>query len=70
MKLEEPIRLIGIRLDNLVDRKISQVSLFDKNNSNNQEKLDKTIDKLKEKYGNKIIKRASMITKEEYNKIK
>lgn len=70
MKLEEPIRLIGIRLDNLVDRKISQVSLFDKNNSNNQEKLDKTIDKLKEKYGNKIIKRASMITKEEYKKIK
>ena len=70
MKLEEPIRLIGIRLDNLVDRKISQVSLFDKYNSNNQEKLDKTIDKLKEKYGNKIIKRASMITKEEYKKIK
>lgn len=70
MKLEEPVRLIGIRLDNLVDRKISQVSLFDKNNSNNQEKLDKTIDKLKEKYGNKIIKRASMITKEEYKKIK
>ena len=70
MKLEEPIRLIGIRLDNLVDRKISQVSLFDKNNSNNQEKLDKTIDKLKEKYGNKIIKRASMVTKEEYKKIK
>ena len=70
-KEDEGIRLIGIRLDNLKDEKLSQVSLFDLENNNvDNEKLDKTIDKLKEKYGSKIIKRASMITKEDYKGLK
>ena len=48
-KEDEGIRLIGIRLDNLKDEKLSQVSLFDLENNNvDNEKLDKTIDKLKE----------------------
>ena len=70
-KQDEGVRLIGIRLDNLKDEKLSQVSLFDEQiNDNSNEKLDKTIDKLKEKYGSKIIKRASMITKEDYKGLK
>lgn len=55
------IRLIGIRLDKLVDSNKHQVSLFDniKENENNLE-LEKTVDELKEKYGYKIIKKASL----------
>jgi len=57
----EPVRLIGVRLDNLSDNANHQVSLFD--NLETREKnneLDKVIDNLKDKYGNKIIKKASL----------
>lgn len=57
----EKIRLIGIRLDNLTLKKVSQISLFDTNLENNNEKLDKTLDGLKEKYGYDIISKASVI---------
>lgn len=54
----EKIRLIGIRLDDLVIKKSYQTSLFEEENVNqNLEKLEKTIDKLKEKYGEDIIKK-------------
>ena len=56
-----PIRLIGIRLDNLTDQEEMQLSLFDNNKDKKREKnekLDETIDKLKEKYGYNLIKRA------------
>jgi len=52
-----PIRLIGIRLDSLTDSNDYQISLFekieDKIDDNN---LNKTIDSLKKKYGENIIK--------------
>ena len=35
-----------------------QISLFQDSNEEKQEKLDKTIDKLKEKYGYNLITRA------------
>ncbi len=57
MKYDKPVRLIGIRLNNLVDTVTHQVSIFDdvkKIEENNE--LEETIDKLKEKYGLKIIK--------------
>lgn len=57
MKYDKPVRLIGIRLNNLVDTVTHQVSIFDdvkKLEENNE--LEETIDKLKEKYGLKIIK--------------
>ncbi len=50
----EPIRLIGVRVDNLCSKKEIQLSLFD-TNKEKQEKLDQTIDKLKEKYGYNTI---------------
>ena len=52
-----PVRLIGIRLDNLTDSNDYQISLFeniDEKVSNNN--LNKTIDKLRKKYGDNIIK--------------
>ena len=55
----ESIRLIGIRLDNLTENKIKQVSLFDKEIETNIE-IDKIIDNINAKYGD-IIKKASII---------
>ena len=52
-----PIRLIGIRLDNLTDTNDYQISLFEnieKRESDNN--LSKTLDTLRKKYGEDIIK--------------
>lgn len=58
----EPVRLIGVRLNNLVDKCEHQVSLFeDVEFHENNEELDKTVDKLKDKYGSSIVKPASLI---------
>ena len=52
-----PIRLIGIRLDNLTTTQNRQLSLFENHNEiKNMSNLDKVVDKLKEKYGTNIIK--------------
>ena len=54
----ELIRLVGVRVDNLENKEVQQLSLFDMKDEK-QDKLDKAIDILKEKYGFKKIKRAS-----------
>lgn len=49
------IRLIGISVANLSDKSERQISLFDTEKTEKEERLDKTIDLLKEKYGyNKV----------------
>lgn len=49
---DEPIRLVGVRVDNLTEKGKGQISLFEDNiKSEKQEKIDKTIDLLKEKFG-------------------
>ena len=53
-----PIRLIGLRLDDLTDKEEMQISLFDNVKDKKQEKLDKAIDSLKDKYGYDLITRA------------
>ena len=55
---QEPIRLIGIKVDHLKPTDNLQISLFDTKQNEKQNKLDKTIDRLKEKYGYDIITRA------------
>lgn len=60
----EPIRLIGIRLDNLKEEKNYQTSLFDKE-PEKDENIDKLIDKINIKYGKNTIKRASLIEKKQ-----
>ncbi len=68
---EDLVRLIGIRLNNLVDNRTLQTSLFENNEKVEYEsKLDTTIDKLKEKYGYKIIKKASLMSKKEKETLK
>ncbi len=60
----EKIRNIGIRLSNLTTNRVLQSDLFNKaNNSEESEKVQKAIDKIKDKYGSEIITRASLINK-------
>ena len=60
MQNDDEIRLIGLRLDDLSVCNIRQISLFN-NSLNNDSKLDKTIDKLKEKYGTNILFKAGSV---------
>ncbi len=66
-----PIRLIGVRVDDLTDKEEMQISLFqDEVKNEKQEKLDKTIDKLKEKYGYNLITRAGKMGVEDFIKFR
>lgn len=53
-----PIRLIGLRVDGLIQKDEIQISLFDVKENEKQEKLDKVLDNLKQKYGYDKITRA------------
>ena len=63
-----PVRLIGMRVDNLIEKEELQLSLFSHQDSEKQEKLDKVVDDLKQKYGYNSITRAGKLHSE--NKIK
>ena len=65
-----PIRLIGLRVDNLTEEGESQLSLFKNEENEKQEKLDKAIDKLKEKYGYNSITRAGKMNVGDILKLK
>lgn len=54
----ESVRLVGIKVDKLTTQEKQQLSLFDTPKNEKQQKLDKTLDKLKEKYGYDSITRA------------
>ena len=54
----ESVRLIGIRVDNLCEENEKQISIFENNNIKKQEKLDKVVDLIKDKYGYETITRA------------
>lgn len=57
-----PVRLIGIRLDKLVVNVNFQTSIFEDFKGNKEdEKVEKTMDELKQRFGNKIIKKASLM---------
>lgn len=65
-----PIRLIGMRVDSLVEKNELQLSLFEKEDEQKQEEIDKVIDNLKEKYGYNSITRAGKLHSEEKIKLK
>lgn len=53
-----PFRLIGLKVDDLVNKDEVQLSFFSKEDDAKQEKLDKIIDKINEKYGINSVERA------------
>ena len=57
------IRLVGVRVDNLIEEKDRQISLFDNKQNEKQEKIDTALDKLKDKFGYNSIKRAGEMKK-------
>lgn len=65
-----PIRLIGMRVDNLVEKDELQLSLFSHADNEKQEKIDKVVDDLKQKYGYNSITRAGKLHSEEKIKLK
>lgn len=56
-----PIRLLGVRVDNLIESNQIQLCLFDLEENNKQQKIDKTVDEIKEKYGYQFISRGTAI---------
>lgn len=70
-KQGQPIRLVGVRVDNLTEKGKGQISLFEVNKVNEkQEKIDKTLDFIKGKYGYNCITRASKLNVDELVKNK
>ena len=61
MYKNEPIRLVGVRVDNLENKEEIQMSFFTQENDIKQEKLDNVLDNLKNKYGYNMITRAGKL---------
>ena len=66
----EPIRLIGLRLDNLLQEEEEQLSLFENKDNEKQKKLDKIVDTINQKYGKNSITRAGKMNVEDIVKLK
>lgn len=60
----EPLRLIGIRLSDLVKDNNKQISLFDSIKDTNNDKIQEVMDNISDKYGDGIIIPASLKKKE------
>lgn len=61
-----PIRLVGVRVDNLAEKGKGQISLFETDNKNEkQEKIDKTMDLIKEKFGYGAVTFGGKLNQEE-----
>ena len=67
-KQNEPIRLIGVRVDNLENKEQLQMTLFETDKK--QEKIDEVVDNLKDKFGYNFITRAGNMKLEENYKNK
>ena len=60
----EYIRLIGVQVSELSKKNEAQLSLFDTNTNEKQEKIDEALDKIKQKYGYETITRAGKLNVE------
>jgi len=65
---KDPIRLIGVATSDLVREPVQQLSMFDDQYDRRIErkKLNESIDRIREKYGNKYIVRASLLNFNRY----
>lgn len=64
----ELIRLIGVRVDGLVEKEEFQISMFDMKEESKNRKLDNIIDNLKDKYGYDILTRATELKNSDIDK--
>ena len=63
-----PLRQLGIQITRLMDTSARQVSLFDAADYEKLSKLDKTVDALREKYGEQALFRAAFLSGDTPNK--
>ncbi|MDO4941599.1 MAG: DNA polymerase IV [Lachnospiraceae bacterium] len=55
----DPLRLIGVSLTSLTDEEYTQISLFRSANDHaKHQKVDRAVDEIRRKYGNRMIERA------------
>ena len=66
----EAVRLVGVRLDNLEEKESMQMNLFSNESIEKQDKLDKVLDSLKQKYGYESIIRAGKMNVSDIVKFK
>ena len=59
-----PLRLMGVRAGKINDGSFSQISLFDDPGLVKKKEFEKTVDKIRNKYGIDSIKRASFLQKD------
>ena len=59
-----------MRVDSLIEKDEKQLSFFDNEQNEKQEKLDKVVDELKQKYGYSSITRAGKLNLEGKIKLK
>lgn len=64
------IRLVGLRVDKLISKDEVQLSLFNSEEDKKQEKLDRVVDSLKNKYGYNSVTRAGKLHSEDIVKLK
>ena len=57
---DDEIRLIGVRLANLTKDKSEQISIFDTEDTEKEDSIQKTIDNINNKFGKSLIKPASL----------
>lgn len=67
-KKGDKIRLVGVRVDGLLDKEEKQLSFFETEKNDKEQKLDETLDMLKNKYGYEKITNATRLKYEKYNK--
>ena len=70
LKEKKMIRLVGIRVDNLVEEEEMQISLFDTEKIEKLEKLDNVLDSINQKYGYNSVTRAGKMKVEKIVKLK
>ena len=63
INIRNPVRLLGVRVDYLIEGEESQLNIFTLNKNIKENNIDKTIDILKNKYGFSSVKRASELKK-------
>lgn len=55
------IRYFNVRLSDLISNDITQLTIFDRNDRQKLEKLDKAVDFIRDKYGDKAVMRATFL---------
>ena len=70
LKEKKQIRLVGVRVDNLIEKDQIQMSLFDTDNTEKLEKLDNVLDSINKKYGYNSVIRAGKMDVQKIVKLK